>query len=623
MKLTFNKIHIENFMSIGNADIDLDNRGYTLVSGVNNRQEDLARSNGSGKSSIFEAIVWCLTGDTMRGIKDVVNNYGTDGALVEIEFNLDNHKYVLQRSKDHSKFKTNLLINIDNEDKSGKGIRDSEKLLKEYIPDLTTSLIGSVIILGQGLPNRFTNNSPSGRKEVLEKLCKSDFMIEDLKNRINNRKSELQASLRETEDKLLTLNTKLNIETNSLNNDENSLNLLLNNNDYDSSIAEIEKQLNELFATKEKLNTEFETTNDSLNTLHNQQITLQQELDVEKDNYTKDHSGELIKTQEEVNDINVNYRVKYDELQKLKNITDICPTCKQKLPDVHKPDTTQLEQEVKELNDKKLNLTSKLQQLKTDLDNGLKAIQNVYNEKVSLVTNTTTMVKNSLSKLRNDQWACDDNIIKLQKELSAYQISKQTHNDNIKNYQNQIEQHKQNIEAINNDILYNTNVKQDIEERCGIISQFNTVITRDFRGYLLKSIIEYIDTRAKEYSQDIFETQLIDFYIDGNNIAISYNNKQYEALSGGEKQKVDLIIQFSIRDMLCTYTNFGTNIIALDEIFDNLDDLGSQKIIDLISNKLSDISSVFIISHHGNELNIPCDNEILVTKDENGVSTIK
>ena len=85
---------------------------------------------------------------------------------------------------------------IDGKDCSGKGIRDSEKLLAQYLPDITASLLGSVIILGQGLPQKFTNNSPSGRKEVLEKLSKSDFMIEDLKSRVTSRRLELQKTIR-------------------------------------------------------------------------------------------------------------------------------------------------------------------------------------------------------------------------------------------------------------------------------------------------------------------------------------------------------------------------------------------------------------------------------------------
>jgi len=74
--------------------------------------------------------------------------------------------------------------------------------------------------------------------------------------------------------------------------------------------------------------------------------------------------------------------------------------------------------------------------------------------------------------------------------------------------------------------------------------------------------------------------------------------------------------------MLCSTLGFSTNILALDEIFDNLDDMGSKNIIDFISYSLSDISSIFIISHHGQELSIPCDLELIVKKNVNGVSEI-
>jgi DNA repair exonuclease SbcCD ATPase subunit len=120
----------------------------------------------------------------------------------------------------------------------------------------------------------------------------------------------------------------------------------------------------------------------------------------------------------------------------------------------------------------------------------------------------------------------------------------------------------------------------------------------------------------------VFGTDLIEFTLDGNNLLISYNGKEYEALSGGERQKVDLIIQFAIRDMLCKHTSFSSNIIVMDEIFDNLDDIGCQKVIDLITKKLYDISSIFIITHHGNELNVPYDDIIRIEKDNNGVTRI-
>ena len=148
-----------------------------------------------------------------------------------------------------------------------------------------------------------------------------------------------------------------------------------------------------------------------------------------------------------------------------------------------------------------------------------------------------------------------------------------------------------------------------------------TIATRDFRGFLLSEIIKFIDQKAKEYCKEIFDTEEIEFKLEGNNIFIGYCGKQYENLSGGEKQKIDLIIQFSIRDMLTRYLDFSSNILVLDEIFDNLDSIGCQKVLNLISNKLTDISSIYIITHHS-DIDIPTDNELVVVKDENGISRI-
>lgn len=623
MKINFKSITINNFMSIGEAVIELSDRGYTLVSGINNSPEDLARSNGSGKSSIFEAIVWCLTGDTMRGNKDIINCFGNDGALVTIEFNLDNHDYKLIRSNKHSTYKTNLRIEIDGVDKSGKGIRDTEKLLKEYLPDLTPSLIGAVIILGQGLPTRFTNNSPSGRKEVLEKLCKSDFMIEDLKARITARKSALQSILRDSEDNLLTTNTKLNIEQNNLVKQENLLASLSSDTNYDklimdltASIKEKEVQIKQLEKDYSKLNVEIEILTESQS-----QISNNERLDLIRiDEIYKNDLNDLFAQK---NSLSVLITTKNNEVRRLKSITDICPTCKQKLPDVHKPDTTELEQEIVSLQE----------QLKTAEINYTDALSKYEDQKQLITTQARShflLKGEELKQARDKQALIANNINTLnsalnqqQQQITQYTIQRDNLTKNIEECKLNIKEIQDTINALNESLILYNNKKEDVENRSQIINKFNTIITRDFRGYLLQSVIEFIDTKAKEYAQDIFETDLIEFRLDGNNISISYNNKQYEALSGGERQKVDLIIQFSIRDMLCKYTNFSTNLLALDEIFDNLDDLGSQKIIDLISKKLSDISSVFIISHHGNELNIPSDNEIIVIKDVNGVSSVK
>ena len=74
--------------------------------------------------------------------------------------------------------------------------------------------------------------------------------------------------------------------------------------------------------------------------------------------------------------------------------------------------------------------------------------------------------------------------------------------------------------------------------------------------------------------------------------------------------------------MLCTYLSFSSNILVLDEIFDNLDSVGCNKVLNLISDKLKDVESIFIITHHQEDLAIPNDYELVVEKDEKGLSRI-
>lgn len=52
MNIKFNSLYLRNFFSFDEAKLDLNYSGYVLVSGVNNCIDDMAKSNGSGKSSI-------------------------------------------------------------------------------------------------------------------------------------------------------------------------------------------------------------------------------------------------------------------------------------------------------------------------------------------------------------------------------------------------------------------------------------------------------------------------------------------------------------------------------------------------------------------------------------------
>ena len=87
--MKFKKITIENFKSIGSNPItvNLDFNNTTLLLGY----------NGAGKTSIFEAIVWCIYGVTKLKADNVVNKTVGENAKVELEFEENNKSYVITR----------------------------------------------------------------------------------------------------------------------------------------------------------------------------------------------------------------------------------------------------------------------------------------------------------------------------------------------------------------------------------------------------------------------------------------------------------------------------------------------------------------------------------------------
>ena len=74
MNMRFNSLTCSNFMSFESCSIDLLGNGFVKVVGQNNNKTDNSKSNGSGKSAIWEALSWCLTGSTLRGSKDIVRH---------------------------------------------------------------------------------------------------------------------------------------------------------------------------------------------------------------------------------------------------------------------------------------------------------------------------------------------------------------------------------------------------------------------------------------------------------------------------------------------------------------------------------------------------------------------
>lgn len=620
MHINFRKLTLHNFLSFGHSTIEFEDDGFIRVTGINENPDDLAVSNGSGKSSLWEAIVWALTGDTIRGTKQVANIYGEDGTYVELEFDVDSNHYNILRSKDHKEYKTNIRILIDGKDCSGKGIRDSEKLLAQYLPDITASLLGSVIILGQGLPQKFTNNSPSGRKEVLEKLSKSDFMIEDLKTRVTSRRLELHKTIREIEDNILASTTTKNYLQEQIQVSQKALESL-DGSDLQRQLTNAQSELSVYQSEKEIAQSSADSTQQSINDINQQlqqlaESTHQHEMEVEAE-----YKERLTEAEFTASRLNAERNSKAREITRIENIKDICPTCGQKLPDVHKPDTSELKAELVQLDAEYTAAEINRNSIKKEKDTKLSLISSDFvTKKLELTSSLAEAVKLS-EGYRGAVRDADLKINLATSKISELQRLLAQLETTIQNYQQTIENNSNKIRELDEQLMYNNSEKDLQQTHLDVVNKFETALKRDFRGFLLSTIIEYIQQRAKIYSEVIFETDKVGFCLDGNNIDITYLDKAYENLSGGEKQKIDLIIQFSIRDMLCNHLGFTSNVLVLDEVFDGLDMIGCQRVLDVISS-LTDIKNIFIVTHR-KDLSIPTDKEIVVVKSSSGISEIR
>ena len=619
--LNFEKVILHNFGSYGHAEVDLQNRGFCLVSGQNNYKKDNALSNGSGKSFIWSGICFAITGETIQGLHTNlknINNPDDPDCYVYLAFKVDNDEYELKRIVAP---KSDLKVIKNGTDVSGKSLRDSEKKLGELLPDLTKDLIASTIIVGQGMPNKFSSFSPSGRKDLLEKLTKSDFMVEDIRQRVNARLEELTTKIRELDDSALVNKTQLRTMGEQLEAAKQERDNSKKPN-FDEDIAASDKQVKAIDADIIKLTGLKKTKDDELEKAREAALSVNVEKQKALTKLSEDYNTAINPVKTEKVEIETTIRNLTNEVNRVKNTKDVCPLCGQKLPDVHKPNTESQEKEIKRLTESLKPIEERINQIEAGRTGYLKEINDTFANQETQANAEFNKLKKEVGDLINEINDDTQSLNTERERLSKLKYDKENWDKYYDNLLRKIEQLETSQNQLAELIRLTESSSLDLGAHLAIVKKMETLIKRDFRGFLLTNIINYIDKKAKDYSEIVFETRELNVYLDGNALDISYCGKMFDNLSGGEKQRVDLILQFAIRDMLIAYLNTGSNILVLDEITDFLDKQSCQAVLKLLEKELNSIESVFVVSHHAAELELPIDSEIKVIKDENGISKI-
>ena len=161
MKITFKELRYKNILSTGNTftTIQLNGRTTTLVSG----------SNGAGKSTMLDAIVFALYGKPFRKINkpQLINSINQKDMIVEIDFQIGQFNYTVKRGIRPNFleiYRNGTLINQD------AASRDYQAYLESSILKLNYKSFNQIVILGSATYVPFMELPAHARREIIEDL---------------------------------------------------------------------------------------------------------------------------------------------------------------------------------------------------------------------------------------------------------------------------------------------------------------------------------------------------------------------------------------------------------------------------------------------------------------------
>lgn len=535
-------------MSVGNLFIEIDfaDSKTTLISG----------SNGSGKSSMLEAIIFALYGKPFRKINkpQLINSINQKDLLVELEFTIGSARYIVRRGMKPAVFeiwKDSELLNKD------AAARDYQVYLEQNILKMSFKSFSQIVILGSATYVPFMELPAGQRREIIEDLL--DIQVFStmnllLKERIGDNK--LQISENNYANDLL--NTK--IESAKEHNEEiqkiKKTEVRKLKDKVSENISKIEEDRIEIEKLEQTITETSETIVDKAKQkkLLEQVKTLTYELQSKQNNFIKEikfYSGH-----------------------------DNCPTCKQGIEHSFK------ESVVKGHSEKNEELIKGLEQLmekKTVIEDRLAIISNV-----------------------------EDEIQKLHNKANEHRLSVKLSMNQLKNYRIELENAEREVEEIDqskiNDFINELKVLQGTQtelynkrETLGVVAS----MLKD--GGIKTSIIRtYIPIMNKIINQYLSEFELfVDFNLDENfNETIKSRFRDafsFASFSEGEKMRITLSILFTWRALAKIRNSVSTNLLVMDETLDGASDSdGIEALIDIL-HKMNGNDNIFVISHRGQQ----------------------
>lgn len=170
--IEFRRLMMHNFMSYrGTQVVPLSKQGIVRIEGRN--LDENADSNMAGKSTIIEALVWCLYGRTIRGLKHdgVVNRFVRNNCFVHAVFHIAGKTYSVRRYRKHKKQGNRLRVWAQGSLISHRHEAETQSRLESLLGCDLQAFSNSVVFGGV---RAFASMSDAEQKKILESFLHFD-----------------------------------------------------------------------------------------------------------------------------------------------------------------------------------------------------------------------------------------------------------------------------------------------------------------------------------------------------------------------------------------------------------------------------------------------------------------